>query len=233
MTGSVLGAIKMKTLMKQFLLLSIFLMICLFPVSSQSLFPKGTYMNCEELINRHPSSLDTFEIRKRSNGDIAMMGGNDFSVSSKSKKISKKKIKKEIFAVSTGDSLFLNCFPLGLQTKYTLAQLDGNFLIFNAGTPSDTNSDILLVSVAMGSLMGGVMGGVMRHAIGDAAPASKRYPYIMYLNGCRTAMLTRENFTYLLHPYTELYTRFMREKGKDSTEVLIRYYKEYVNLINQ
>lgn len=193
------------------------MMFCLFSVFSQNLFPKGTYMYCEELINRRPSSFDTFDIRKRSGGDVAMIGGNDFSVSYKSKKISNKKINKEIFAVSTGDSLFLNCYQLGLQTKYTLARCDGDFLIFNAGIPSNTNSDIL------------VIGG----AIGGAVAALKKYPYIMYLNGCRTAMLTRENFTYLLHPYTELYTKFMHEKGKDSTDVLIRYYKEYVNLINQ
>lgn len=202
--------------MKHYLSASLIFIFLWITGQPQNPFPKGTYMYCEDLLNRRPSSYDTFDIRKRSEADIALMGGNDFNISSLSANLSNRKVNKEIFAISTGDSLYLNCYKLGLQPKYALAKVEGDYLIFNAGISTSTNSDILFIG---GAINGAVM-------------ALKRYPYIMFLNGCRTTVLTRENFTYLLHPYPELYARFIHEKGKDSTVVLIRYYKEYINLIS-
>jgi len=173
-------------------------------------------MSCDELRRRRPTSYDTFEIKSRSGADVFMGGGNDYKVSSTSKNVSKKEITKEIFAISTGDSLFINCFRIGLEPNYTLAFYDNDLFFFTAGLSK--NSD-----ASMGaSLYGG--------AIGSGTAALKRFPYIMSLQDCRAVIFTRKSFTYLLHPHAELYEKFRKEKDKDSDSTLIKYYREYLKI---
>jgi len=207
--------------MRSFLFLTILFFLSLLSAFSQNPFPRGTYMSCDELRRRQPTSYDTFEIQKRSDGDIAMVGGNDYKVSSETKSISNKIINKEIFAISIGDSLFINCFRLGLQPKYTLAKYDSDLFFFTAGIPSSKNSDVYAASYFLGPIGGGIAG---------ANAALKRFPYIMSLQDCRAIILTRESFTYLLHPHTELYEKFRKEKDKDSDSTLIKYYREYLKI---
>lgn len=78
-------------------------------------FPKGAYMSFEEIINKSPSKQLDLEIEKRSIGDIRMSGGNDFKITSKDKNIPTKTLKRELWAYSFGDTLFLNGISFAFQ----------------------------------------------------------------------------------------------------------------------
>jgi hypothetical protein len=188
-------------------------------VYSQNTFPKGTYLNFAELKNKTPSQIDTFVIIKRTQFDIAMNGGNDYKVTSSSEKTNGKFIKRNIYAISTGDSLFLNCFILKLQPKYTFAKLDSNMLIFKAGIPLGGNNDI-----AMSGVMFGAIGG----AIGGAQAALKRFLYVMdFVNG-KVTLLCKETLTSLLTPYPDLNKKYLREENAENDTILLKYFKDYL-----
>ncbi len=108
-----------------------------------------------------------------------MNGGNDYKGISLNDSIGKKFIMREIYAISTGDSLFLNCLELKLQKWYTYAVRTEDFLLFRAGIPM--NSDVVNTNAMLfGPIGGGISG---------AIAAMKRYDYSLDLKTGRIELL--------------------------------------------
>ncbi|MBK8498090.1 MAG: hypothetical protein IPL52_04555 [Flavobacteriales bacterium] len=152
--------------------------MCLSQTTSHP-FPRGAYLTIDELRARTPSVPFQFNILRRTKGDIVMNGGNDYKVEATNDTLKKKFFVREIYAISTGDTLFLNCFVLELQKWYATAYLSGDSLVFDAGIPM--NQDI----------GPGPMFGAMGGAIGGAQAAKVRYRYSLDLNTGKVACIAR------------------------------------------
>jgi len=81
-------------------------------------YPKGGYRDFSELKNKNPSIPYTFNIEKRKISEIKLNEGADYRITSSDKTIFKKFIKKNIFAISTGDTLYINCYLQFAQKWY-------------------------------------------------------------------------------------------------------------------
>lgn len=136
-------------------------------LSAQTQLPKGVYMSFEEIKNGAPSADFNLTVEERSQGDIIMIGGNDFKLISEDKLVKKKVIKKEIVGYSDGNNFFINCFPLKCQMFYAKAtDISSGKLNFEAAASTSK-------AVMTNTLGGGIAG---------AAGATKRYNYELDLN---------------------------------------------------
>jgi hypothetical protein len=111
--------------MKKEILFILLFGIIIFSVKAQYKYPKGAYLSFDELQAMQPSADLDIIVEKRTQGDIVMVGGNDYKLISNDKSIKKKYLRKEVFAYSDGEELFLNCFPLRLYFGYTKILNDG------------------------------------------------------------------------------------------------------------
>ena len=73
-------------------------------------YPKGIYMSFQEILDKTPSSNHLVDLEKRSKGKIKMNGGNDYQLNPVNKNVNKKVLKKQAYAYSDGNDLFLNAF---------------------------------------------------------------------------------------------------------------------------
>lgn len=192
-----------------------------FYASSQGQFPKGCYMNYEELISMTPSKNYELTIERRTNSDIKMNGGNDYKLVSPDKSIKRKVLKKEILAYSDGDSLFINCLPYKLQTWYAKIISDGQFFVFIAGIPMDKTmqSKEMQAGLAFGAV-GGAMAG--------ASLAMKRYLYVLEKETNEIKMIDSEVMINLLSEYPNLLEKYNLDDKRMEVPTQI----EYLKLIN-
>jgi hypothetical protein len=173
------------------------------------LLPPGIYMNIEELKARRPAMEARLQVTRRSGGDIAMMGGNDYRIQDPGDSLTKKLLKREVFAYMHNDSLFLNCAQQQLGPWYSLVVSRGEFLVFSAAMTADE------------AMSYGALGG----AIGGAIAAGKRYLYILSLKTGTCRKLTKE---YLIARFkdrgkTDLLARFNAETAQDWDHTLLQY----------
>ncbi len=184
-------------------------------------YPKGTYMSFEEIIKKSPSSSLNLTLIKRTKGDIKMNGGNDYKLTSTDSSTPKKKIKKEIFAFSKGDTLYLNCYHYRVQKWYAAVVSDRKYLVFKGGISQ--NQDEYQNQMQMGSAFGAIGG-----AISGAKLATMRFAYIIdkKFNTIRT--VDSEVLSKLLSKDEKLASQYDNEVNKEDTSVII----EYLKLIN-
>src|SRR5689334_7744350 len=108
----------MKNIMKYKIL--IFALSLVSFANGQALFPKGIYMSYEELKSGKPSHAGEFTVERRSESDIFMVGGNDYKIKSANDSASKGDIKRMYYAISTGDSVFINGLKFEIGQWYCL-----------------------------------------------------------------------------------------------------------------
>jgi len=216
---------KRKTMKK----LILFIIIVVFTSSyamSQGLYPKGCYMSFEEIIAKTPSKHYNLKMERRTNSDIKINGGNDYKLISQHHSIKKKILKKEIIAYSTGDTLFINCFPYKLQTWYSKIIGDGKYFVFIAGVPMDKvmQSKEMKRGMALGAI-GGAIGG----AFAGASIAMKRYLYVLDKKTNKVTMIDQKVIAHMLTGYPDLLEKFNSDsqKAKYSTQI------EYLKLLNK
>lgn len=179
-------------------------------------FPKGTYMSLEEVYKRKPSlPYYNYIITKRTQWEIQNNGGNAYRIETKSDSISKKTIKKKVFAISDGDSLYVNCMPNKLQMWYSIARLDSNYISFRA------NADKLPNKVALAGAIAGPIAAVI-----VAANQPAKFPlYYLDLKTGKIDILTEYHIQFLTaHKALPLFRQFQAEQKKDE-ETLIKYFK--------
>ena len=199
--------------------------------TSQGLYPKGCYMSFKEIITKNPSKQYDLEIKKRTNSDIKMNGGNDYKLISHNHSTKKKTLKKEILAYSTGDTLFINCLPYKLQTWYSKIISDGKYFVFIAGIPMDR---VMQRKEMKNGMAFGAIGG----AFAGASLAMKRYLYVLDEETNKVTIIDQEVMNHLLEEYPDLREKFDSDslKNKNSTEMdylklLNKYYKADVNSV--
>jgi hypothetical protein len=198
--------------MKIKLFTSLLLLILNSTFAQVNKFPNGVYLDIEQLKNHSPAYDINFNVIQRTSGDIAMAGGNDYKIESDIDTISKKFLKKMMFAYVKNDSIFLNCIHHKLQTWYALSLTSGNFLAFKG---SMTNGEATGVA-----LMGG--------AIGGAIAAGKRYLYVLSLRTGNVKELTKAYVSERLKEYPVLLEKFNNTGNNNSEAAWI----EYLNLLN-
>ena len=89
--------------------LTLFAQILVLCTFGQTTYPKGVYLSFEEIKTKSPGLEVELDVERRTRGEIKMNGGNDYKLFKSDKSIPKKTIKKEYYAYSDGDSLYINC----------------------------------------------------------------------------------------------------------------------------
>ncbi len=181
-------------------------------------FPIGAYMNFDEITNKNPSKQFDLKLIKRTMGDIKMVGGNDYKIESKDNSVTKKTIKKEIWAYSQGDTLYLNCIQFAMQDWYAPLISDGKYLVIKAGLSN-------YVKERNKQLKTGYYFGAMGGAIQGAKLATLRFLYVIDKNTKQAITVSTENMQELLKERNDLLTQFNNESKKEDEEVLIKYLK--------
>ena len=146
-----------------------------FYIKAQTSYPAGIYMSWEELQKKTPSQHFAVKIEKRTQGDIAMVGGNDYKPITTDKKIKQKVLKKKVWAVADSSGLYLNCIHHKYQAWYAkvVEEKDG-FLIFMAG--------ISKKEAAAKTTSAGVFGGPIGGSVAGVKMAKMRCMYQMNMS---------------------------------------------------
>ncbi|MEZ4722980.1 MAG: DUF6563 family protein [Flavobacteriales bacterium] len=191
--------------------------ITLFCVSNtaycQDPYPAGCYMSLEELIKREPSQHYDAFTTKRTAGEIAMVGGNEYKLEPFEESVKPKILKKKVWAYSDGRQLYLNGRHHGLQTWYCKVLDHGYYLVFTACM--DNGSAAAL----------GFAGG----AIAAAATSGITKVYVLNLEEKQVKQVDKHNLANTLEDYPDLLERYEEEKGRGSDDILLRY----VMMLNQ
>ncbi len=185
---------------------------------AQENFPKGTYMNFEEILNKKPSQQYNLKVEKRTMGDIKMNGGNDYKLISPDNSVPKKTLKKEVWAYSTGDTLYLNCFQFKVQPWYADLISDGKYLVFKGGLSQYVDEQ--KKQMQMGYYFGAVGG-----AIQGAKLATLRFLYVIDKESNKVITVTPENMEDFLSDNSELLAAYNKEIEKENETTLIKYLK--------
>ncbi len=181
--------------------------------------PSGIYMDLEELRSRRPSVKVRLQVDRRSDGNVAMSGGNDHKITDPTDSLPKKFLKRDVFAYVSNDSLFLNCERQELGPWYSFVVSRGEFLVFSS--PEAGNSG------TTAAILGGAIGG----AIAGATYKPSRPYFIMSMRTGTSRTLTKE---YLIARFkdrgkTELLEKYNAEPLQDDNFFLLRY----ANLLNE
>jgi hypothetical protein len=206
----------MQSMMKYLVLTFAIILSSLNSKAQNNHFPKGAYMSFEEIVNKTPSKQFDLQIEKRTIGDIRMSGGNDFKLTSTDEAISTKTLKKEIWAYSFGDTLYLNGWNFSFQSWYAPLISDGEYLVVKAGLSN------FVVEQKKQRKMGyyfGAFGG----AIQGARLATLRFLYVINKNTGTAITVTPENMQEFLKDRNDLLTQFNNEGVKEDQQVLLKY----------
>lgn len=99
-------------------------------VYGQAIFPAGTYWNAQQLKSRQPVTGDGIYIVRRTAKDLNAYGGNEYKAISDNDLLGKDTLEKSVYAVSTGDSLYLNTKVHQLPSGYSPALAQGRYIPF-------------------------------------------------------------------------------------------------------
>lgn len=182
----------------------------------QQNYPKGAYMDFDEIVNKTPSEEYDLEVIKRTKGDIKMVGGNDYKIFSSDKSIKNKILKKEVWAYSDGDTLYLNCFQYKVQPWYAKVISDGDYLVFRGGLSQ--HMDEQKKQMEIGFYFGAIGG-----AMAGAKMAMLRFLYVVEKKTNEIFTVTPGFMEELLGTDAELLTQFNEESNKESEEILLKY----------
>jgi len=187
------------------LLFILILGIAVLSVKAQYQYPKGVYLSFDELKSKQPSADLDIIVEKRTQGDIAMVGGNDYKLTSNNKSVKKSYLRNDVFAYSDGDSLFLNGLRLRLFSGYIKVLNDGNkYFIFKASVSQDGYSN-------------------MFGAVGGAIQAVQRYLYVYDKSTGIVTSITIDTLKKLLKNNENMLEKYLNEKDKENEELQLKY----------
>jgi hypothetical protein len=81
-------------------------------------------------MNKQPSIPFAFTIKLRTKGAKVMGGGAEYRIYCNDGSVLEIDIQKHIYAISTGDTLYLNCFIQKAQKWYAKVITEGKYLGF-------------------------------------------------------------------------------------------------------
>lgn len=210
--------------MKKITLVFLLLVINYSIKAQMETYPRGIYMSFQEVKEKNPSENYTVELEKRSKGKIKMNGGNDYQLNPVNKNVKKKVLKRQVYAYSDGNDLFLNSLKHELQFWYS--KVDGendNYFIFNAGVPMNMKRYGMEPS-NISYMFGGIIAG-----FSAAKKALIRLPYIMDKNTQDVILVSEKNIRELMRESTDLIEEYEKETEKDNVETITKYLLKWVN----
>ena len=178
-------------------------------------YPSGIYLSIDEIISKNPSNQIELEVTRRTRGDIKMVGGNDYKLTSGDKSISKKKIRKQILGYSNGDTLFINCFKYKTQWGYDPIIKTGRFLVFSAGLSQDEHLSAYQLEKSKSGKFWAAIGGGIGGGISGAKRALLRFLYLIDTKNNELHMIDEATIRKLL--------------GENNLESLKKYDEELKN----
>ena len=181
---------------------------------TQTNFPRGAYKNYFELITKQPSIPYAFKIKKRSIGGIKMNGGADYKVTCTDGSVMLFEIESQIYAISTGDTLYLNCFFQKVQDRYAKVISEGKYLAFNGPL---NNIDIANYRYQRGSSK------KKSNENSDINPKTIRKLYILSEYAIAIP-LNRVRLRKMLEPYPDLLKQYLSEPDMDDQETMLHYF---------
>jgi len=98
-------------------------------VKSQTDYPPGVYMSQKDLLAKTPSKHYDLTIEPMAN-EI------NFRVRSPEKEIKRKVINRKIWAISDGETLYLNGYQIEFENQYLKAVHEGKYLLYVGGMTS-------------------------------------------------------------------------------------------------
>ena len=134
--------------------LLIFTVASLYSVAlySQTTYPEGVYMSQEELVNKKPSQ--NYELLIEQRGD-----GFSHKVKRVEKNVKPKVIRKKIWAISTGDTLYVNGYNIEFDYgSYFKVEHEGKYLLYQGGVPA---GDAALIAYG-GGIVGTAIAGMAK-----------------------------------------------------------------------
>lgn len=187
-------------------------------IISTNPYPKGIYKSINEMINKVPSdtNVSAVKIITRTSEVKFMMGGNDYKLSSSDNSISNKILKKEVYAFSSGDSLYINGTQFNISQGYCkVVHFSGNYLVFYGGPTRQ--------QAGSAAFLGGM--------IGSAIVNSKKYVYVLSLKAGKIKPLNENTMQLILKDNNELLQKFNNDTkdSKNNIETLCNY----LNLLTQ
>lgn len=191
--------------------------------AQQETYPKGLYMNLDEVLEKSPSENFNIELEKRSKGKIKMVGGNDYQLNPIDKNVKKKFLRKDVYAYSDGTNLYINSFIHELFLWYSKVEADSNqYILFKAAIPQKPE-DYGIESSNFPNMFGGIIGG-----ISAAKRALIRLPYILDKENNKVILVSESNVRDFIGNSPELLSEFENEPDKNNSEVIFEYLSRWM-----
>ncbi|MCC5937618.1 MAG: hypothetical protein JJU34_10065 [Lunatimonas sp.] len=186
-------------------------------------YPQGVYMSFDELLKKSPSVAVKLEIERRTPGDIKMVGGNDYKLHPPDKTIAKSTIRKDYFAYSDGDSLYINGLHYKIQPWYAPVLSDGRYLVVRGGISMypDIQKEQLNNKAQLGILLGPIGGGIQ-----GAKLAMLRFIYVIDKSTNEITTVTSDYLKHLLAENPVLLEQFEADAEKADQAIFVRYLTE-------
>lgn len=191
----------------------------------------GGYKYAFEYKNNSPSIDCQFIIEARTLSDIIENGGNDYRISSVNDLISLNEIKKELWGVFDGDSLYINAYPYTGYDWYAKVLVVGKYLYFKGIPPLDKKIQKKIgykhdSYVFVFGVLGGVVGGVVAGMVEETQNSIKRIPFLLNVESGKAIYLTKDRLYQLITDYPDLKQEYFAENEVDNEKVIIKYIKK-------
>jgi len=191
---------------------------CLWQVGmAQFVYRSGVYRTQEEWMKNTPAPLTNFTIIKRPAPVLKRDGGNDFKVTPASTEYSKHTAKRNLWAISRNDSLFVNGWKLHLGNWYIHALTQGKYVCLYASLPASIRLQSELTHDGQYYPSGGFNFFMKGRNYADA-----RFYYVYDVETDQLEILTPARVHVILDDYPDLEAAFLREETK-TIPVMIRY----------
>lgn len=175
--------------------------LCTLSLYGQTTYPEGIYMSRKDLVKKKPS--DSLELSISPTGD-----GFSYQVKRTSKDLKRKVIRKRIWAISTGEALYLNGYHIDFDYGlYLKTEHEGKYLLYQGGVTAGDGA-----MIAFG-------GGIAAATIAGAA----KWLYAWNPKTGDNYKINKTTLEEWLEKTPELLKQYAREPRPKDMEVLIEY----------
>jgi hypothetical protein len=184
-----------------------------FAFTQNTNYPSGGYKSFAELMQKKPSVPDVFSVKKRTKGAKIMNGGAEYRIYCNDESLLPEVTERQLYAVSIGDTLYMNCFVQRAQTMYAKVITEGKYIGFwgplNNAEVRTKNS--------------GINGGAIGTMVTNEENSKYKALYVVD-NSCGIAKpLNRVMLKKILEPYTELQQSYLSEENMEDPEIMLKY----------
>ncbi len=183
-------------------------------------YPKGVYFSYTDLMAKKPNKEFKLVVAKRTTAGMKRYGGNEYIITAANFDVPEKKIKKDFYAYSTGDELFINGLKHKLQPWYFKVLSDGKFLVFKSGIPTNASKTSRQMQIANALAPEG-------KRLSGPVLATLRFLYIMDKETQQITVVDKRSMPSILEPNAVLAAKFEAETDKTNPDILIKYLLEF------